>query len=115
MLGLTLTSPFVPKSAHGLPVSRSSAATRASLVAASTRGLHGTPATASAACQVAPPRQLNLFAGETLSVGIFGSKRQTSFPVPGSSAITSLKLEQAMSLLPTRIGVTCIEVRRIVF
>jgi hypothetical protein len=108
----SLTSPFTPKSAHGAPVRASSAITRASLVPMKMRDRQAAPAAAGSSRQKATPRQLKRFAGRW-PTSILGSKRHFCAPVPGSSAITSLKGVHRTRLFSTSSGVAWNFVRAI--
>ena len=60
--GSMRTTPSWPKSAHGLPSSRSRAISRRSAVAVRIRSAQG-PAAPAGPCQTATPRQVNMLAG----------------------------------------------------
>ncbi len=106
------TAPSAPKSLHGVPVTASSAISRASSVARNTRAAHA-PFVAGSA-QYETPRLMYIFA-YARSRSSCGSKVHSSRPVSGSSAITRFAGVVTNSRPSTTIGVDSADVPPLTF
>src|SRR3954467_10957939 len=80
------TCPRLPKSVHGAPLAASSAIKRVSIVATNTLSAHTAVGAALLSSQSATPRFAK--SPNPTALSTFGSKRQRSTPVVGSSANT---------------------------